>query len=70
MSNSYREKSRRYLQNMGYTLVFNDIATIDGCSFEDWWVKEELIEPSILEKLLSYSKEEINLVNHLMMVSL
>jgi len=70
MSNSYREKSRRYLQNMGYTLVFNDIATINGCSFEDWWVKQELIEPSILEKLLSYSKEEINLVNHLMMINL
>jgi len=66
MTRSYREKSRRYLRNMGYTLLFNDIAPNEGCSFEDWWIREELIEESILKNLLSQPKKEINLAKDLM----
>lgn len=66
MTRSYRDKSRRYLRNMGYTLIFNDIAPTDGCSFEDWWIREELIDSSVLQNLKSYPKEEINLVKNLM----
>jgi hypothetical protein len=60
MTRSYREKSRRYLRGMGYTLIFNDIAPIEGCSFEDWWVMEELINPSIIQSLKFFTKKEIN----------
>ena len=66
MTRSYRDKSRRYLKNMGYTLLFNDIAPNDGCSFEDWWIKQDLIDPLILQNLNSYPKAEINLAKELM----
>jgi hypothetical protein len=66
MTRSYRDKSRRYLRNMGYTLLFNDIAPNDGCSFEDWWIKEDLIDPAVLQNLNSYPKGEINLAKELM----
>jgi tRNA G46 methylase TrmB len=67
VAGEYREKSRRYLKNMGYTLVFNDIAPNEGSNFEDWWVHKELIDDSILQNLSSYPIEEINLVENLML---
>lgn len=60
MTRSFRQKSRRYLKSMGYTLVFNDIAPADGCSFEDWWVHKDLIDPRVFDNLMSAPKEEIN----------
>jgi hypothetical protein len=67
MTRTYRDKSRRYLRSLGYTLVFNDIAPNEGCSFEDWWVREELIDDSILQELLSASKGEVNLAKEVML---
>lgn len=61
MTKTYREKSRRYLRGLGYTLVFNDIAPIEGCNFEDWWVHKDLVDKSILKNFLSIDKNEINL---------
>lgn len=69
MSRSYREKSRRYLKSIGYTLVFNDIAPNEGCSFEDWWVKADLVDQTSLQNLVSYPKQEINLAKILMINS-
>lgn len=66
MTSSYRDKSRRYLRSMGYTLIFNDIAPNEGCSFEDWWVHKDLIEDSIFQNLSSYPKQEINLAKDIM----
>ena len=67
MTNTYREKSRRYLRNMGYTLVFNDVAPVDGCSFEDWWVKDDLVDGGILKSMLAAPKGEVNLASELML---
>jgi hypothetical protein len=66
MTRSYRDKSRRYLRSMGYSLLFNDIAPNDGCSFEDWWIREDLIDPEILQNLNSYPRSEVNLAKELM----
>ena len=66
ITGEYREKSRRYLRNLGYTLIFNDIAPNEGSSFEDWWVNKDLIEESIFQNLSSYPLQEINLVEDLM----
>ena len=67
ITGEYREKSRRYLKNMGYTLVFNDIAPNEGSNFEDWWVHKDLIDDSVFKNLSSYPIEEINLVENLML---
>jgi len=66
MTRKYRDKSRRYLRSMGYTLVFNDVAPTEGCSFEDWWVHKDLIDGSIFNELMSASKLDTNLVKEFM----
>jgi hypothetical protein len=47
---SYREKSRRYLQSLGYKLLVNDVSIDDKSSFEDWWVHPDLIDKNIINK--------------------
>jgi hypothetical protein len=57
MTKSYREKSRRYLSSLGYTLVVNDVSPSGECSFEDWWVMEDLVDFAMLERIRSHAKE-------------
>ena len=68
ISGTYRNKSRRYLRSMGYTLVFNDIAPSEACSFEDWWVMEDLVDGSALRRMRSLPKEEVSLARDIMLV--
>jgi len=67
ITRSFRDKSRRYLKSMGYTLVFNDISPHEDCSFEDWWVHKDLIDDSIFQNLISVPKGEINLAKDMML---
>lgn len=48
----YRDYSRSYLKNLGYVLVAPNISPDGKCSFEDWWVHPDLIDPEILNKML------------------
>lgn len=68
MIGNYREKSRRYLSAMGYTLLFNDISPNENSPFEDWWIKKDLIDQNILNKLLSIETKNINQVEELMLL--
>lgn len=58
MTGNYKEKSRRYLSTLGYTLLFNDISPNENSPFEDWWVKEDLIDSKILNKLILIEKQD------------
>jgi hypothetical protein len=51
LSGTYREKSRRFLSNLGYKLVVNDVSPNDNCSFEDWWVMEDLVDMDMVKKI-------------------
>ena len=66
MSKIYREKSRRYLESVGYTLVFNDISPHSDCTFEDWWVNKDLIDAEVLKELKSYPAQDINVIKDVM----
>lgn len=66
MTGNYREKSRRYLNSYGYKLIFNDISPNENSPFEDWWVKEDLIDSKILNKLISIEKYNINQIEKLL----
>lgn len=52
MTNQYRQLSRDFLQSKGYTLVANDLSPDGKSTFEDWWVRPELIDPNILERMI------------------
>ena len=50
---SFRKLSREFLINKGYQLVVGNISpNIKNEPYEDWWVKPELIDKNILDKLL------------------
>jgi SAM-dependent methyltransferase len=46
-----REKSREYLDSLGYELVVNNIAPDEYCSFEDWWVHPDLVREELILKM-------------------
>lgn len=46
-----RDKSREYLEAMGYVLVVNDISATGRHSFEDWWVNPELISRDTISRM-------------------
>jgi hypothetical protein len=51
----YREKSREFLIEKGYTLVGSNISPNDNCAYEDWWVNPELVDADVIEMFLSNS---------------
>ena len=53
---SYRDKSRKYLESMGYVMVANDLSPDGVNTFEDWWVHPDLVSPEILQKMLDVSE--------------
>lgn len=65
VTKTYRDKSRRYLSSLGYTLLVNDVSPKDDCSFEDWWVMMDLVDSDMAERIKSVCGE-INEVKNLM----
>jgi hypothetical protein len=63
----YKEKSRNYLRNLGYTLLVNDVSPNEDCSFEDWWVMDELVDTQMAERMRSYTSE-INQIGKFMAI--
>lgn len=65
MTCSYREKSRNYLKSLGYELIIGDVAANSGCNFEDWWVKEELVNKEVAGRIKKISNKDINLISNI-----
>jgi hypothetical protein len=57
VTRSFREKSREFLRSKGYVLVANDLSPDGKSNFEDWWVHPDLIDESILSKMISISNQ-------------
>lgn len=53
ISRQYKNKSRKFLQNLGYLLVVNDVSVDGKSSTEDWWVYPDLISDEILKIMTS-----------------
>jgi hypothetical protein len=51
MTNSYREKSRKYLELMGYELLVSNVSPNENSPFEDWWVHPDLVDKNTRNKL-------------------
>jgi tetratricopeptide (TPR) repeat protein len=45
--NHIKSESRRILSNAGYTLLVNDVAYDLWNSYEDWWVRSDLVKSSM-----------------------
>jgi hypothetical protein len=44
----YRDESRKFLQEKGYTLLIPDVSIENEKPYEDWWVNVDVITPAIL----------------------
>jgi hypothetical protein len=65
MSSSYRDKSRRYLNMMGYEMLVANVSPNDNSPFEDWWYHPDLIDPEIVKEMKSVSDETVNIVKYM-----
>jgi FkbM family methyltransferase len=63
---SYREKSRKFLQEKGYVLVANDISPEGKSNFEDWWVHPDLIDENILNTMSSVNDETKHIEDYIL----
>lgn len=61
VTRSYRDLSRKYLEDNGYVLVVNDIARDPDSPFEDWWVHPGLVNPDIIQRMMSIKEDGVNL---------
>lgn len=52
---SIKIKSRKYLESFGYIMVVNNISEDRYSDFEDWYVHPDLIEKSIIGKMMCIS---------------
>jgi hypothetical protein len=51
LTNTYRNKSREYLQERGYLLLVSNVSLNEWSPFEDWWYHPELVDPQIVDKM-------------------
>lgn len=49
MTNSYRNKSRKYLKLMGYEMVVSNVSPTEWSPFEDWWYHPDLVDLQMVE---------------------
>jgi len=54
-----RTESRRFLKELGYHMVVNDVG-LDGKSVEDWWIHPELVDMDRVSMLQCDNKTMIN----------
>jgi SAM-dependent methyltransferase len=66
VTKTYRDKSRRYLQSMGYILLINDISTDGVSTFEDWWVHPDYVDHDIIERMVKSGTDITKVDNYFM----
>lgn len=68
ISKSYRDKSRRYLQAIGYELLVTDLSPDGVSNFEDWWVHPDLVDEKI-KNIMKDTSTKIKNVNDYMFLA-
>jgi tetratricopeptide (TPR) repeat protein len=68
ITRSYKQKSRDFLKSKGYILVANDISPDGICTFEDWWVHPDFIDPKIL-KIMTDVSDKVKAIEKYMLIS-
>lgn len=56
ITKSYRDKSREYLNKLGYKLIAPNVSPNKDCPFEDWWVHPDVVN---LPEINTFADSEI-----------
>jgi hypothetical protein len=62
ITRSYRDKSRDYLKQLGYTLVVPNVSPDLNSPFEDWWIHEDAVSVETINRLKCTDINSINQV--------
>jgi hypothetical protein len=54
---SYRDKSRKILQEKGYVLIAGNISPDLNSPYEDWWVNPKYVSKTIINKMKNVNQE-------------
>lgn len=54
-----RERSREYLQNLGYKLVVANMSPDDWKVYEDWYVHPDLVDSNIVNQFLTLDRDVV-----------
>jgi len=65
MTGSYRDKSRKYLDMMGYKMLVANVSPNDNSPFEDWWYHPDLIDSETVNIMKSVSNKTVNIVKYM-----
>lgn len=67
VTKTYRSKSRKYLELMGYKMMVNDASPTNYAPFEDWWYHPDLIDEDTVSRMQSI-KNGINQIEDYMLI--
>jgi len=52
-----QDKARKYLESFGYIQIVNNVSEDNWSAFEDWYVHPDLVDESIIKKMMCISDE-------------
>jgi hypothetical protein len=50
---SFQDKSKKYLESLGYLRVISNISPDDNRPYEDWWVHPDLVDMEMVNKIIN-----------------
>lgn len=62
----YKRLSREFLRSKGYELVISNVAPVEGCDFEDWWIHPDLVDRKIVD-LFKNDDDSIKVIDKVML---
>lgn len=61
----YKEKSRKFLELLGYKLVISNVGRNNVDDFEDWWVHPDLVDNNIIDLMLDTTDSVKNMNDYI-----
>ena len=62
---SYRNLSRKYLQEKGYELVISNVSPDDNTPFEDWYLNPKYVDENTIKQLKTKDNQITNINNYI-----
>ena len=66
MYHNCRQRSREYLQDLGYFLLVPDVSIEGINSIEDWWVHPDLVSAEVIERMVSRPQKYTTIMEHML----
>jgi hypothetical protein len=65
MTRSYRDKSRKFLEERGYELLVGNVSPDEISAFEDWWIHPDLINKNIARDMKNVNNKVLEIEKYM-----